>query len=98
VLRAEGMDNLLAAARETGVRRFVAQSFASMRNARRQHGQERGRSPRPEPARAGADVAVEHEVRVDAALDRLGRFAIGLVDEVAKLWQRFCRQSGGRAT
>jgi nucleoside-diphosphate-sugar epimerase len=33
-LRVEGTDNLLAAARETGVRRFVAQSFASMRNAR----------------------------------------------------------------
>jgi nucleoside-diphosphate-sugar epimerase len=28
-LRTEGTDNLLAAARETGVRRFVAQSFAS---------------------------------------------------------------------
>jgi 2-alkyl-3-oxoalkanoate reductase len=33
-LRTEGTDNLLAAAREAGVRRFVAQSFASMRNAR----------------------------------------------------------------
>jgi len=33
-LRTEGTDNLLAAARDTGVRRFVAQSFASMRNAR----------------------------------------------------------------
>jgi nucleoside-diphosphate-sugar epimerase len=33
-LRTEGTDNLLAAAREAGVRRFVAQSFASMRSAR----------------------------------------------------------------
>jgi 2-alkyl-3-oxoalkanoate reductase len=33
-LRTEGTDNLLAAAREAGVSRFVAQSFASMRNAR----------------------------------------------------------------
>jgi nucleoside-diphosphate-sugar epimerase len=33
-LRTEGTDNLLNAAREAGVRRFVAQSFASMRNAR----------------------------------------------------------------
>jgi nucleoside-diphosphate-sugar epimerase len=33
-LRTEGTDNLLAAARETGVRRFVAQSFATMRNKR----------------------------------------------------------------
>jgi nucleoside-diphosphate-sugar epimerase len=33
-LRTEGTDNLLAAARETAVQRFVAQSFASMRNAR----------------------------------------------------------------
>ncbi len=33
-LRTVGTDNLLAAAREAGVHRFVAQSFASMRNAR----------------------------------------------------------------
>ena len=33
-LRTEGTDNLLDAARVAGVRRFVAQSFASMRNAR----------------------------------------------------------------
>jgi nucleoside-diphosphate-sugar epimerase len=33
-LRTEGTDTLLAAAREAGVRRFVAQSFASMRHAR----------------------------------------------------------------
>jgi nucleoside-diphosphate-sugar epimerase len=33
-LRTEGTDNLLAAAREARVSRFVAQSFASMRNAR----------------------------------------------------------------
>ena len=32
-LRTEGTDNLLAAAREAGVERFVAQSFASMRYA-----------------------------------------------------------------
>src|SRR5262245_12281646 len=34
-LRREGTDALLAAAREAGVRRFVAQSFASYRNERR---------------------------------------------------------------
>jgi nucleoside-diphosphate-sugar epimerase len=33
-LRVEGTDALLAAAREAGVQRFVAQSFASMRHAR----------------------------------------------------------------
>src|SRR5262249_36986595 len=33
-LRTEGTDNLLAAARETEVSKFVAQSFASMRSAR----------------------------------------------------------------
>ena len=33
-LRTEGTDALLAAAREAGVRRFVAQSFASARYAR----------------------------------------------------------------
>jgi nucleoside-diphosphate-sugar epimerase len=34
-LRTEGTDNLLAAAREAGVRRVLAQSFASLRYARR---------------------------------------------------------------
>jgi 2-alkyl-3-oxoalkanoate reductase len=34
-LRTEGTDNLLAAAHEIGVPRFVAQSFASMRNERK---------------------------------------------------------------
>jgi nucleoside-diphosphate-sugar epimerase len=33
-LRTEGIDNLLAAARESGVRKFVAQSYASARYAR----------------------------------------------------------------
>jgi 2-alkyl-3-oxoalkanoate reductase len=33
-LRTEGTDNLLAAARDAGIRQFVAQSFASLRNAR----------------------------------------------------------------
>src|SRR5205814_3674584 len=33
-LRTKGTDALLAAAREAGVQRFIAQSFASMRNAR----------------------------------------------------------------
>jgi nucleoside-diphosphate-sugar epimerase len=33
-LRTEGLDALLAAAREAGVRRFVAQSFASLRHVR----------------------------------------------------------------
>jgi nucleoside-diphosphate-sugar epimerase len=33
-LRTEGTDNLLAVVREAGISRFVAQSFASMRNAR----------------------------------------------------------------
>jgi 2-alkyl-3-oxoalkanoate reductase len=33
-LRSEGTDSLLAAAREAGVSKFVAQSFASMRSAR----------------------------------------------------------------
>jgi nucleoside-diphosphate-sugar epimerase len=33
-LRTEGTDNLLAAAREAGVRRFIAQSFASLRYER----------------------------------------------------------------
>jgi len=53
-LRTEGTDALLAAAREAGVHRFVAQSFASMRYARGRAGQDRGRPARPHPAGIGA--------------------------------------------
>src|SRR6266498_1029151 len=48
-LRTQGTDALLAAAREAGVRRFVAQSFASMRYAR--GGQSRPRTTRSTPPR-----------------------------------------------
>jgi len=47
-LRREGTDALLAAAREAGVERFVAQSYASTRYApRRRVGQDRRGSARP---------------------------------------------------
>ncbi len=47
-LRTEGTDALLAAAREAGVRRFVAQSFAQLPlRPRGRPGQDRGRPARP---------------------------------------------------
>jgi 2-alkyl-3-oxoalkanoate reductase len=50
-LRTEGTDILLAAARDAGVRRFLAQSFAPYRYARDgRAGQDRGRPARPRPA------------------------------------------------
>ena len=49
-LRTTGTDALLAAAREAGVRRFVAQSFAAFPvRPRGRAGQDRGRSARPDP-------------------------------------------------
>jgi nucleoside-diphosphate-sugar epimerase len=45
-LRREGTDALLAAAREAGVRRFVAQSYANMRYARE------GDRPKPRTIRS----------------------------------------------
>ena len=82
-LRTEGTDALLAAAREAGVDRFVAQSFASYRTAREgASGQDRGRPARSRPAREGARVERRdapprgggHESRRDrASLRRLLR-------------------------
>jgi nucleoside-diphosphate-sugar epimerase len=57
-LRTEGTDALLAAAREAGVRRFVAQSYASARYARIGGPREdRGRPARPDAGAIGARVA-----------------------------------------
>ena len=53
-LRTEGTDALLAAAREAGVRRFVAQSYACHRYARQGGRQDRRGSARP---RAGVEHA-----------------------------------------
>jgi 2-alkyl-3-oxoalkanoate reductase len=52
-LRREGTDALLAAAREAGVPRFVAQSFANMRYAR-EGGPARARTIRSTPRRSRA--------------------------------------------
>ena len=94
-LRTEGTDALLAAAREAGVRRFVAQSFASSRlRARGRAGQDRGRSARPDPVPAmrETDAAMRHldEVVTDAGgiVLRYGGFYgaanDGLVEPVRK--------------
>ena len=50
-LRTEGTDALLAAAREAGVRRFVAQSYATMPGTRARAGRSRARTTRSTPRR-----------------------------------------------
>lgn len=78
-LRTEGTELLPAAAREAGVRRFVAQSSANHRYARdRGAGEDGGRSPRPDAgagdARDGSCDAVSGSGghgRGDAALPKL---------------------------
>ncbi len=66
-LRREGTDALLAAAREAGVRRFVAQSFASYRHAR-EGGPVKTETdpldPTPVPAMRETDAAMRYVDRV----------------------------------
>jgi nucleoside-diphosphate-sugar epimerase len=62
-LRTEGTDNLLAAAREAGVRRFVAQSYASMRNAREGgmvKSEDDPLDPTPVPSTPRSNAAMRH--------------------------------------
>jgi nucleoside-diphosphate-sugar epimerase len=70
-LRTEGTDNLLAAAREAGVARFVAQSFASLRNAREGgmvKSEDDPLDPTPVPSTRQSNAAMRHlEQRVTEA-------------------------------
>src|SRR5438067_54465 len=62
-LRTKGTDALLAAAREAGVRRFVAQSFASMRNAREGgmvKSEDDPLDPNPMPSTRQGQAAMRH--------------------------------------
>jgi nucleoside-diphosphate-sugar epimerase len=62
-LRTEGTDALLAAAREAGVRRFVAQSFASLRYAREGgpvKTEDDPLDPTPVPATRETNAAMRH--------------------------------------
>jgi 2-alkyl-3-oxoalkanoate reductase len=94
-LRTEGIDALLAAAREAGVRRFVAQSFASYRHAREGgpvKTEEDPLDPTPVPAMRETDAAMRY---VDRAVAEAGGIALrygifygaandGLVEPVRK--------------
>ena len=74
-LRTEGTDALLAAARDAGVPRFVAQSFASYRYARR-GGRSRAktiRSTRPLPSTRETDAAMRY---LDQAVIDAGGIAL----------------------
>ena len=62
-LRTKGTDALLAAAREAGVRQFVAQSFASMRNAREGgmvKGEDDPLDPSPMPSTRQSQAAMRY--------------------------------------
>jgi nucleoside-diphosphate-sugar epimerase len=62
-LRTEGTDNLLAAAPEGGVGRFVAQSFASLRNAREGgmvKSEDDPLDPTPVPSTRQSNAAMRH--------------------------------------
>jgi 2-alkyl-3-oxoalkanoate reductase len=75
-LRTEGTDNLLAAAREAGVRRFVAQSFASFRYAREGgpvKSEDDPLAPIPLPSMAESDAAMRY---LDAVVQEAGGIAL----------------------
>jgi nucleoside-diphosphate-sugar epimerase len=94
-LRTEGTDNLLAAAREAGVSRFVAQSFASMRYARDGQpvkSEDDPLDPNPPASAREAHAAMHH---LDQAVTAAGGIALryggfygaandGLVEPVRK--------------
>jgi nucleoside-diphosphate-sugar epimerase len=75
-LRTEGTDNLLAAAREAGVHRFVAQSFASFRYAREGGPVKTEDDPLaaiPLPSMAESDAAMRY---LDAVVQEAGGIAL----------------------
>lgn len=75
-LRTEGTDALLAAAREAGVRRFVAQSFASYRYAREGgmiKTEDDPLDPNPLPGTRETDAAMSH---LDEAVTAAGGIAL----------------------
>ena len=75
-LRTEGTDALLAAAREAGVRRFVAQSFASNRYERRGgpvKTEDDPLDPTPVPAMRETDAAMKY---LDEAVTKAGGIAL----------------------
>jgi nucleoside-diphosphate-sugar epimerase len=75
-LRTEGTDNLLAAAREAGARRFVAQSFASFRYAREGGPVKTEDDPLaaiPLPSMAESDAAMRY---LDAVVQEAGGIAL----------------------
>jgi 2-alkyl-3-oxoalkanoate reductase len=75
-LRTEGTDALLAAAREAGVRRFVAQSFASYRYAREGEPvktEEDPLDPRPPAMAVQTNAAMRH---LDEAVTEAGGVAL----------------------
>ncbi len=75
-LRTEGTDNLLAAAREAGVRQFVAQSFASFRYAREggpAKSEDDPLAPIPLPSMAESDAAMRY---LDAVVQEAGGIAL----------------------
>jgi nucleoside-diphosphate-sugar epimerase len=94
-LRTEGTDALLAAASEAGVRRFVAQSFASYRYAREGgpvKTEDDPLDPTPPPNTLGTNAAMRH---LDQAVTDAGGVALryggfygaandGLIDPVRK--------------
>jgi 2-alkyl-3-oxoalkanoate reductase len=76
-LRTEGTDNLLAAARETGVRRFVAQSFATYGRYAREGGPVKSEDDpldtTPVPAMRGTMAAADY---LDTAVTDAGGIAL----------------------
>ena len=105
-LRTEGTDALLAAAREAGVRRFVAQSYASVRYAREGgpvKSEDDPLDPTPVPAMRESIAAMRH---LDQAVTDAGGIALrygtfygaandGLIEPVRKRQFPIVGEGGG---
>jgi 2-alkyl-3-oxoalkanoate reductase len=105
-LRTEGTENLLAAAREAGVRRFVAQSYASMRTAREGgmvKSEDDPLDPTPVPSTRQSNAAMRHleqtVTKADGIALRYGGFYgaanDGLIEPVRKRQLPIVGDGGG---
>jgi nucleoside-diphosphate-sugar epimerase len=94
-LRTEGTDALLVAAREAGVRRFVAQSFASFRYAREGgliKTEDDPLAPIPLPSMAESDAAMRY---LDAVVQEAGGVALrygGFYGDADDGWAQIVRK------
>ena len=99
-LRTEGTDTLLAAAREAGVRRFVAQSFAPYRYAR-EGGPVKTEDDPLDPAPPGGASDQRRDGHLDQAVTDAGGIALrygGFYGAATTRWSGPCASGSSRSS